>query len=337
MNKRRVFAGLLFVLFVSLISCQKKTLKVDVSDLEVDLTIHRFDTLLFSIPIDSIEDHVLQIEADYPEFFDIYNRNIINIGGTNTSTYVKFLRQFLTHYVTQEAYQQSQEVFNDFSEAEAKLTQAFKHYKYYFPENTIPEIYTYTAGFNQSIITAENIIGIGLDKYLGQKCESYDKLGLEWYRKVNMHKDKIPSDAMMAWAYAEFAYNDSIDNLLSNMIYKGKVKYFVDAMMPDESEHLKMGFTPEQLKWCKENDASMWTFFIENKLLFSTDIMEFRRYTEAGPFTSAFSKESPARTGVWIGWQIVKAYMENNPEITLPQLMEEDDYLKILNLSKYNP
>ncbi len=337
MNKNRVFIGFIALVLVASFSCQRNPLKIDVSNVDIDLRVHRFDTVLFNIPVDSIADYVLKLEEDYGEFFDIYNRNIINIGGTNSIEYSRYLRQFLTHYVSQEANQQSKKVFTDFSDVQAKLTQAFKHYNYYFPEREIPEVYTYTAGFNQSVITAKNILGIGLDKYLGEKCESYDRLGLEMYRRVNMNREMIPSDCMMAWAYAEFAYNDSIDNLLSNMIYKGKVKYFVDAMMPDEPENLKMGFTTDQLKRCKSNESAMWTYFVENKLLFSTDMMEFRRYTDVGPFTSTFTKESPAQTGVWMGWQIVKSYMKNNTGETLMQLMQEDDCLKILNLSRYNP
>ena len=61
------------------------------------------------------------------------------------------------------------------------------------------------------------------------------------------------------------------------------------------------------------------------------------KYTSDGPFTSAFSKESAPRIGYWMGWQIIKQYMKNNPDVTLEQLMNETDAEKILKMAKYKP
>jgi len=76
---------------------------------------------------------------------------------------------------------------------------------------------------------------------------------------------------------------------------------------------------------------------VEHKLLFDNDRMNIRRFTGPGPFTSSFTSESPGKTGVWLGWQIVRKYMNKNPETSLPALMKEKDYQKILNYSGYDP
>jgi uncharacterized protein YjaZ len=55
-----------------------------------------------------------------------------------------------------------------------------------------------------------------------------------------------------------------------------------------------------------------------------------------GPFTSGFAEESPARTGSWLGWQIVKDYMDNN-DVTLKELLKDTDSQKILEKSGYKP
>jgi uncharacterized protein YjaZ len=55
-----------------------------------------------------------------------------------------------------------------------------------------------------------------------------------------------------------------------------------------------------------------------------------------GPFTSSFSQESPARTGAWLGWQIVKAYMKKN-NVSLKQLLDNVDSQEILEKSGYKP
>ena len=61
------------------------------------------------------------------------------------------------------------------------------------------------------------------------------------------------------------------------------------------------------------------------------------KYTADGPFTSALSKESAPRIGYWTGWQIIKQYMDHNPEVTVEQLMKETDAQKILTKAKYKP
>jgi hypothetical protein len=55
------------------------------------------------------------------------------------------------------------------------------------------------------------------------------------------------------------------------------------------------------------------------------------------PFTSPVSQESPGRLGTFIGWQIVKGYMEKNDKLGLKDLMNEENFQKILENSGYRP
>jgi hypothetical protein len=217
------------------------------------------------------------------------------------------------------------------------LEKAFKHYKYYFPQKKIPVIYTCISGFNQSVVTSENLIGISLDKYLGADSPFYEKLGLAEYKRRNMHPAKIVPDVMYGWAVTEWPKPEGASNLLSQMIVEGKTMYLVDAMLPEKHDSLKIGFTRKQLEFCKKNEASMWTYLAEHKQLYSTDRMTIKRYIDDGPFTSSFTNESPARTGVWIGWQIVRSYMKQHPETKLADLMNNPDFQGILNQSGYQP
>jgi hypothetical protein len=235
------------------------------------------------------------------------------------------------------AYEDSKKEFTDVTELNTALTDGFKHYKYYFSDKNIPEIYFYMGGFNQSIVTSENILGIGLEKYLGKGNKFYPKLGLASYQTYKMQKQFIVPDCFRAIAWSEFPYNDSIDNLASNMIYQGKVQYFLDAMLPDLDDTIKFGFTGKQWDWCINSEQSMWGYLIDKKELFTTTQIDIKRYIDEAPFTSTFPRESPGRTGVWIGWRMVSNYMKLHPEISLSQLMHDNDYQKIMNQSKYNP
>jgi hypothetical protein len=125
--------------------------------------------------------------------------------------------------------------------------------------------------------------------------------------------------------------------MIDFMISQGRLLYYLDLVTPDEPDTIKTGYTSAQLNWCIQNEKKIWSFFIDNKLLFSFDPNLMNKYVNDGPTTNGFPKESPGNIGQFTGWQIVKSYMKNNPQVTLQQLMEEKDLLKIFNESKYKP
>ena len=73
------------------------------------------------------------------------------------------------------------------------------------------------------------------------------------------------------------------------------------------------------------------------KLLFSTDLLTINKLVNPAPFTVFFTRESPGKAVVWVAYKVVEAYMKKNKEVTLPQLMRERDYQKILRMSKFKP
>jgi len=107
--------------------------------------------------------------------------------------------------------------------------------------------------------------------------------------------------------------------------------------LPKQEGSIKINYLPEQLKWCSDNEKETWFYFIDNNLLYSKDNTEIIKYMGEAPFIQGFPDGSPGRIGHWVGWQIVKAYMQKNPAITIEQLMNESDAQKILNKSRYKP
>jgi len=142
---------------------------------------------------------------------------------------------------------------------------------------------------------------------------------------------------MLFWSETEFEFNDSVDDLISNMIYSGKLMYLLHALLPEQPDTLKWGFTSNQLNFCINNEKQMWTYLVSNKLLFNSDRFTVNKFIEEGPFTSDFTNESPGRAAIWLGYRIVRSYMNKNPDLTIEDLMKESNYMNILNLSAYNP
>ena len=331
----RVF--LLVLMAMITISCHRNPLKIDVSDIDINLEIKRLDLELFKVTSVNANVKIPELQKEYGKFFDAYNENIIGLGNPSDSLYPTYLNSFLTDSMRIQSVLKIDSVFKDLTVIRKKLEDGFKHYRYYFPQNTVPQIITILSGFNQSVALNNEAIGISLDNYLGPDCPFYSMLGVAQYKKENMHSGKIPFDVLYSWAISEFEFDESKTTLIANMIYYGKMLYFLDAMFPDEPDHLKIGYQPEKLEWCIRNEPGMWTYLIEHKLLFNSERMNIVRFIGAAPFTSTFTNESPGRTGIWLGWQIVRQYMKKNPNVTLPSLMTENDDQKILNESGYSP
>ncbi len=333
--------SLLSLLLLLLLSCNRSNFKVDIDNIDLEIKIMRLEKELFELSVDSIASSIPYLENKYSHFYELFNY-VIKIGETRSPYYPRYLKSFITDRTNREVYLATNREFPDIDMLEKALTEAFKHYKHYFSEKTIPDIYTFISGFNASIIIDTNILAIGLDRYLGTECEYYDHLGFYEYQQANMYKEKIVTDCMFAWVSSEWYFNmqgsrELANNVLNNIIHEGKLVYLVKSLVPREDISLIMGYSEDQMKFCRRNEKQMWTYLIEHKLLFSSDRMTVNKLIGEAPFTSYFTGESPGRAAVWIGYRIVEQYMQKNPGLTLSDLVENNDYQLILEGSGYNP
>jgi hypothetical protein len=90
------------------------------------------------------------------------------------------------------------------------------------------------------------------------------------------------------------------------------------------------------MDFCSNNEKQMWTYLIEEKLLFITDHFRINQFIEESPFTKDFSTDSPGKAAVWIGYRIIESYVKKN-NISIGQLSHENDFQYMLNESRYNP
>ena len=82
----------------------------------------------------------------------------------------------------------------------------------------------------------------------------------------------------------------------------------------------------------------MWSNFIENQYLFSSDSKLPNRFVNDAPFSKFYleiDNETPGRVGAWLGWQIVRSFVENN-DTKLQDLMKLDAKT-IFDKSRYKP
>jgi hypothetical protein len=297
----------------------------------VNIEIQRLDRDIFDLSADSLHNK-------YGIFLDYYTEGILDIGNQCDSLFPEYLELFRSDSIVRVAYADVNKTYPDLKNLTDKLTVAFKYYRHYFPDKHIPKVYTYISGFNQSVVLTDSVLAIGLDKYLGADYELYGSLRFHKYLTQNMYPEKIVSDYIETWIGNIWELNSRKNNdLISRMLFEGKIIYATKMILPDEPDSRIFGFTPAQLLWCRNNEKTMWVTLIENKLLFSTNQFTIGKLTDLAPYTSEFTAESPGRACNWIGYNIIVQYMKNNPHLTLCELMDNDDYHKILEQARYKP
>ena len=326
-------------LIPGLLSCKKNPYRINVSSVSATIEIRRLEKDLFSIDPDGIEAAIPELMEKYDGFLQLFSY-IINSGNVNDTTFGDFLVKFCTNKLNNEVYESVMQHYPDINAVENNLEDAFRHYKWYFPDEKVPQVFTCITGFNNSLILGDSVIGIGLDRYLGRDCEYYPRLQIYRYIAARMNSWNIVPDCMYGWGASEWDFASMsypADNVMAEMIHEGKLKYFEKCMMPEINDTVLFGFTTDQMKFCMNNERQMWQYLIEQDLLFSTDQFTIRKFTGEAPFTTYFTNESPGKAVIWIGFRIVESYMMRNKNISLGRLMDNTDIQDLLESAKYDP
>jgi hypothetical protein len=339
MKIRHSFLILIFLFTVCFVSCRKNPYKVSVSSIKADIEIKRLEKDLFSMDPEEIPVRLPGLKDKYGRFLQLFSY-VINTGDINDPSFGDFLIRFCTDKQNNDVYGLTMKQYPDLGSVESSLEDAFRHYRYYFPDKIVPEVFSCITGFNNSIITGDSVLGIGLDRYLGADCDYYPRLEIYKYMSARMTPDYIVPDCMLGWGISEWDFaslNYPADNVLAEMIHEGKLRYFVRCMLPETEDNIIFGFTPEQIKFCRNNEGKMWQYMVENDLVFKTDQFIIRKLVGEAPFTSYFTNESPGRAAVWIGFRIIESYMNKNKATSLESLMKDVNVQEILEKARYNP
>jgi len=308
------------VLCLFFLSCDQKTkVEKEVEEIPVDIKVERFDKVFF----ETKPEDLAKVKKQYPFFFPEGNDD-------------NFWLQKMKEPIWREVYDEVQKKYANFEPVREEFNELFKHVKYYFPKTKTPKVITVIGemDYNAKAIYADSLVIVALELYLGREHKFYE---FPNYLKYNFEERQIMPDVVSSFTYRNIpSYPDK--NLISQMIFEGKQLYAKDLLLPQYTDAEKMGYKPEQIKWCEENESYMWRYFLENEMLYSLDPKLTTRFIVPAPFSKFYleiDNDSPGRVGAWIGWQIVRSYMKNN-NVSLSELLKVNAK-EIFEKSKYKP
>ena len=229
--------------------------------------------------------------------------------------------------------------FGDFSDQQSLIESFYSNYLGYDSEYKIPRLITLTTDvdYRKKIILTDSLLLIGLDNYLGEDHVFYSSFPT--YLTNTFNKENIIIDIAKEYATAVIA-NTRSDNytFIEKIINHGKMLYFASLMLPEKEESKIIGYTNADFAWALKNEKDIWSNFIENDYLFSSDNNLDSRFINLAPFSKFYlsiDNDSPSMIGKFIGWKIVKSFMKVSSS-NLNELIQYDP-MYIYNNSKYKP
>ena len=322
----------LLLMLILFFGCKKKSCQIDpkVTAININLQVQRLEKDLYACKTKEDVRGFLQANPLFVKKYFLLD------PGQVDDNFVNSLYSLVTNPQLGKFVAETNQTFGNLEGPIRDLTTAFKHIKYYYPKTTVPPVKTYASGLlGPDLVVSDSLIVLGLDYFVGEKGSYRPKQPqyiLDRYEPANM----IP--AVILQQSSKYNLTD-YDNktMMAQMVYYGKSYYFTEQVLPCTPDSLIIGFTDQQIADVLYNEGKIWAHLVEKDLLFETNHFKTGKYLEERPTVPEIDAKCPGRIGRWVGWQIVRKYMADHPDITLPQLMAEKDAQKIFYASKYKP
>jgi hypothetical protein len=328
------------------ISCDEEKMHTPIAVTEVAenlrLEFHHLEKDLFAADFKNSNQVSQDLYQKYGAFWCGYVEEDLAIAACQSDSVQKLLYPFVVNTTMLAAHDAIQKGYTsaDFEDMENQLSDAMRKWASLYPSKPVPKIVYYQSGWTNNIRPMDQYLGIALDSYLGPDHQLIKTLSTEFipsYKKLDMRKDYIVPDAVKGWvAYQHQNYYQAKD-LLHELVFYGKLMHITRSLLPETPDSLLLNWSSAELQWAQDNEWNTWKELAREERLFDKKMAEINKWFAQGPFTGArgLPQESSSQLGIWLGWQMVGQYMQAHPEVTIEQLMAEQDDLKIL--AAYKP
>lgn len=320
-----------FILALSMLTgCSDNSCKEipDVSSIEVEVSLMPLENQLLKLDNWQETEKFLGDHRVFADYFLHANQY------PHDSILAKRLYRLLNAPSIDTLFRETSQKFADMDGILDDFKQAYKIIKYHYPETRVPKLATVVTAFYNDLYISDSLIIVGLDYFLGEGA-TFRPDEHQYILKRFKKESLMPT--VLNFVSNEFNQIDRKHNsLIADMINIGKSYYFTSQVMPCTPDSLIIGYTAEEMKLVNENQEIIWANLIENELLYETNDYMKNKFIGERPNVSEISEKCPGRVGAWVGWEIVKAYMDKN-SVSITELMAETDAHKIFQQAKYRP
>ncbi len=293
--------------------------------------LHRFEKVLFDTPVEQLQGKLLSVGNEY-------GTELLNIRPENPE-YMQMLAGFVQDPTMREVYRLVDSVFGDMQEESVALGKALAKAQELSPTLRYDKVFTFISGmfdYDMRVGCNSHELVISLDQYVLPYTQKFNYFNSPLFLVQQSRPQYLVADCMEAIGRQHIAIPQEGEmTLLDYMVAEGKAIYFAQQTLPDTPDSILMRYSKVQMEWMKKNESNVWSYLLQNKVLYDIDYMRFHNLIDDAPKTNAFRDSSP-RTPYYIGWKIVSQYVSNTGA-SIDELFEETDSQKILSQSNYRP
>lgn len=267
-------------------------------------------------------------------FYRTYLEKILQIKADSATTLS--LYKFSGNSLWKELQGEVAKTYPNTDTIDQQLTTAFGRLSQLIPSKKSPQIFYFNSAFNVGIWPDTNLVGVGLEWYMGKDNKIVKQLPPDFpqYQRDNMNPDYLPVDVVRTWLGMNFYKKENTSDVLEYMVFNGKLLYATEAALSPIADSTLLSYSSAQMDWCYKQEEKVWKELVKNNLLFSTRERDMQRLTGDGPFTPGFPQDGAPMVGVYIGWKMVADYMKKNPDTSLETLFTEVSGKEILKTYK---
>lgn len=302
---------------------------------EEEISVLRYDKLLGEYVRSNSFSAMQKLTMDYRMPTKILIEDVLAIGTVKDDTIAQRLQKFYSDTTLIRLMEDVEAKFPNLEEVEKGLTKGFKKLKKEVPDTKVPFIYSQVSAFNESIVLVDSLLGISLDKYMGEDYPLYKRFYYD-YQCRSMRPERIVPDCFVFYLLSRYGmvYHEGTC-LIDLMLHSGKINYVMQNLLEYDNIGEAMGYSKEENAWCKENEQAIWDYICSNNHLHARDPMVIRYYMKPAPAVEMLGGRAPALIGTWIGARIVASYMKKHKDMKLKDLLDFTDYHRMLDESNY--
>lgn len=331
--KRRI--SLLFMLISMLFaSCGISTGK-DAEQKEEEISVLRYDKLLSEYVRSNSFSAMQKLNMDYRQPTKILIEDVLSIGTVKDDTISQRLQKFYSDTTLIRLLRDVEARYPNLNEVEKGLNKGFKNLKREIPETKVPFIYSQVSAFNESIILVDTLLGISLDKYMGEDYPLYKRFYYD-YQCRSMRPERIVPDCFVFYLLScyEMDFHENTC-LIDLMMHYGKINYVVQSLLEYDDIGQTMGYSALENGWCKDHEKDLWNHIRDNDHLYARDPMIIRYYMKPAPGIDLLGEQAPALVGTWMGARIIASYMKKHKNLKIKDLLDITDYHQMFEESGY--
>ena len=302
---------------------------------EEGISVVRYDKLLDEYVRFNSFSALQKMNLEYALPTKLLIEDVLAIGQVSDDHIFQRLKTFYSDTTLVRLIEDVEAKYPELESVEKNLTKGFGKLQKEIPDIMIPMIYTQISAFNESIVLSDSVLGISLDKYMGEDYPLYKRFYYD-YQCRSMRPERIVPDCFAFYLLSRYGMNYHEGTcLIDLMMHSGKINYVVQNLLGYSDIGEAIGYSKEENDWCKENEKEIWNYICTNDHLHARDPMVIRYYMKPAPAVDMLGAQAPALIGTWMGARIIASYMKKHKDMKLKDLLEFTDYHEMLSESNY--